>query len=100
MSIKCIAWLRSAQPFLFPVSSTLEQPFFFFEQEFDSCVDSVNGVFGWLGSTFVDLADAQWRYIAQPSMHAACLEDHTRGTRTFFSPFWLFIIQTSSFSVA
>ena len=52
--------------------------------KFDSCVGSVNGVLVWFGSTFVDLANAQWRYIAYPSMYAACFEDHFRGTRTFF----------------
>ena len=53
--------------------------------KFDSCVGSANAVLVWFGSTFVDLANAhdQLRYIAYPSMYAACLE-YSRHSHCFF----------------
>ena len=78
-----LARLRSDQPFLFLSGYhrlKTEQRFSFFsfvettqeeskkvkkkkkkkKMKFDSCVGSVNGVLVWFGSTFVDLANAQW----------------------------------------
>ena len=70
MSIKYIAWLRSAQPFLFPDSSKLSSRFFISfrrvkknkkedELEFDSCVGCVKWCACLVWIDFCHLANAQ-----------------------------------------
>ena len=118
MSIKYIAWLRSAQPFLFLGSSKLSSRCYLFiylfiylfemslekgkkkddELEFDSSVGSVNGVLVWFGSTFVT-----WRTLSRsvaihsPPICARCHRASKIPGLALFFRFFFFFWKTNAF---